>query len=220
MDVYPLQLYTYWRSTAAFRVRIALNLKKLDYEQIPIHLVRDGGEQHNEAYSLVNPQRQVPVLRDGDRVIMQSMAIIEYLEELYPENSLLPSLARERARVRGIAQLIACDMHPLNNLRVLNYLTKQLKLDETAKLEWYQHWMNTGFKALEHLLAESPTTGAYCEGESPTLADLCLVPQVYNAVRWDCDLRSFPEIMRINNNCLKLDAFHQAAPEQQADAVH
>lgn len=213
-----LRLYSYWRSSAAYRVRIALNLKKLPHEIVPVHLVRDGGQQRAPDYSAMNPQQLVPVLTDGERVIRQSMAIIEYLDEAYDGAPLLPSEIRSRARTRALAQLIACDVHPLNNLRVLQYLGKHADFDEDAKATWYRHWIVEGFTALEALLDESPTTGDFCEGDEPTLADLCLAPQVYNAIRYECPLRPYPSIRRIYANCMANEAFHQASPEQQPDA--
>ena len=215
-----LRLYSYWRSSAAYRVRIALNLKKLPHEIIPVHLVKDGGQHHSAEFAGMNPQQLVPILTDGERVIRQSMAIIEYLDEAYEGAALLPSEIRSRARTRALAQLIACDIHPLNNLRVLQYLGRNGNgaYDEEAKATWYRHWIVEGFTALESLLGESPTTGDFCEGDEPTIADLCLAPQVYNAIRYECPLRPYPSIRRIYANCMANEAFHQAAPEQQPDA--
>ena len=213
-----LKLYSYWRSSAAYRVRIALNLKELEYELIPVHLVRDGGEQRTPEYRLMNPQGLVPILTDGERVFRQSMAIIEYLDEAYPDVPLMPSEIRARARVRSLAQLIACDVHPLNNLRVLQYLENQLGVPEEQRKEWYRHWVEAGLQAFENLLEDSPTTGEFCEGDDPTLADLCMVPQVYNAIRFECPLRPYPQIRRIYANCMAVEAFHEATPERQPDA--
>ena len=212
-----LTLYGYFRSSAAFRARIALNLKGLDHELRYVHLSRGGGEQFQPAYRKINPQALVPALDDDGNVITQSLAVIEYLDEAYPEMPLLPSTALERARVRALALLIACEIHPLNNLRVLNFLTRDLKLSEDDKLRWYRHWIATGFAALEESLAGNPATGAYCHGDRPTLADVCLVPQVFNARRYNCDLAPYPTVVRIAEACLKLDAFRNAAPENQAD---
>lgn len=213
-----LTLYTYWRSSAAYRVRIALALKQLTYTAIPVHLVQNGGEQWHPDYQKINPQSRVPTLFDGERVFHQSIAIIEYLDELYPEPSLLPSTPRERARVRGLAQLIACDIHPINNLRVLNQLEKQFKASDVDKKQWMQHWIEEGFTAFETLLRESSSTGRFCEGDQPSLADICMVPQVYNALRFDVSLDAFPIIAKINENCLSLKAFEISLPEKQADA--
>jgi len=213
-----LTLYSYWRSSASYRVRIALNLKQLEYEVVPVHLVRDGGEQRKEAFLDINPQGMVPVLTDGGRVIRQSGAIIEYLDEAYPDVALLPVDIRTRAQVREICQLIACDIHPLNNLRVLNYLEDQLKASEAAKKKWYRHWVMNGLSALEDLLAKNLATGDFCEGDDPSMADCFLVPQVYNALRFEVDLDAYPEIRRIYENCQALEDFEKAAPENQPDA--
>lgn len=213
-----LRLYTYWRSTAAYRVRIALNLKELAYESVPVHLVRGGGEQHSPDYRAKQPQGLVPVLEHGRRVVRQSLAIVEYLDELFPEPPLLPPDARERARVRELALMVACDIHPLNNLRVLQYLEGELEVDKEAKLGWYRHWVQLGFAAIEELLGESASTGPFCEGEFPSLADVCLVPQVYNARRFELDLEPYPWIRSIEAHCLQQPAFAEAAPERQPDA--
>ncbi|RBP53798.1 maleylacetoacetate isomerase [Arenicella xantha] len=213
-----MKLSSYFRSTAAYRVRIALNLKQVDYDIIPVHLVRNGGEQKSAAYRHKNPEGLVPALEVQGSVLSQSLAIIEYLEEVYPEPALLPSEPLLRAYVRGLAQAITSDIHPLNNLRVLQYLVKELDVTEQQKLAWYQHWVATGFSGLETRLATSPRTGDYCLGATPGIADLCLVPQVYNAQRFNCDMSDYPTISRINEACLALQAFQQAAPEQQVDA--
>jgi maleylacetoacetate isomerase len=213
-----LALYGYWRSSAAYRVRIALNLKGLDYETRPVHLLRDGGEQHAEAYRRLNPQELIPCLLDGGRKITQSVAIIEYLDETRPAPELLPSDPAGRARVRALALAVACDVHPLGNLRVLQYLSSHFSADDAQKLEWSRHWIATGFDALELLLAGSPATGRYCHGDSPGLADACLVPQVYNALRWKLSLAPWPTIERIHAACSELEAFRRAAPEVQPDA--
>jgi maleylpyruvate isomerase len=214
-----MQLYTYFRSSAAYRVRIALNLKKLDVEYRFVHLVRDGGEQHAQEYQTLNPQELVPTLIDGDTVLTQSLAIIEYLDECHPTPPLLPANPAGRARVRALAQLIACEIHPLNNLRVLQYLDLALGRDAEERKRWYRHWVMEGFTAFERLLTQSEHTGKFCHGGQPTLADLCLVPQLYNARRYECDLRAFPEICRIGDACMALDAFSAAAPENQPDAA-
>mgnify|MGYP005756040259 CR=1 FL=1 len=213
-----LRLYGYWRSSAAYRVRIALNLKGLAYESVPVHLLRDGGEQHGDGYRQLNPQELVPVLLHGSRVLRQSLAIIEYLDETWPDPPLLPATARDRARVRGIAQLIACDIHPLNNLRVLQFFEQTWHVPQPERELWVRRWIQEGFAALERLLQESPSTGEFCEGDTPTLADCCLVPQVYNAQRFGVDLEPYPSIRRIHAACEALPAFEAARPERQPDA--
>ncbi|MCG6656783.1 maleylacetoacetate isomerase [Halomonas campisalis] len=210
-------LYGYFRSSAAYRVRIALNLKGLDYDQAPVNLVK--GEQRGQENLDRNPQGLVPTLETDDGVqLTQSLAICEYLEERYPEPALLPTDAEGRARVRSLAQLIACEIHPLNNLKVLKYLVGELGVDEAAKLAWYRHWITEGFAALEARLAGEDATGDFCHGDTPALADLCLVPQVFNAERFECDLSAYPTIQRIVANCRALDAFHRASPAEQPDA--
>lgn len=213
-----MQLYSYFRSSAAYRVRIALNIKGLPYDYAPVHLLKDGGQQLKPDYTRLNPQALVPTLVDGSAVLTQSMAIIEYLEETHPAPPLLPSTPVARARVRALAQGIACDIHPLNNLRVLRYLKRDLNLSDEARDAWYRHWTETGLLALERMLADSPDTGTYCHGDAPTLADACLIPQVFNARRLDCDLTAMPIIERIDAACRALPAFAQAAPESQPDA--
>ncbi|EGT3628698.1 maleylacetoacetate isomerase [Shewanella sp. SP2S2-4] len=216
-----MKLYGYWRSSAAYRVRIALNLKGISAEQLSVHLVRDGGEQHKAAYSALNPLELVPTLTLDDELdadaLSQSLAIIEYLDEIHPQSPLLPASALERAHVRAMALTVACEIHPLNNLRVLQYLTQTLGVDEAAKNTWYHHWVASGFAALETLLVRH--SGRYCFGDTVTLADLCLVPQVYNAQRFNVDLTPYPNIMRVWAECNQLEAFADAAPERQADAV-
>ncbi|SAI72207.1 glutathione-S-transferase [Bordetella ansorpii] len=213
-----MQLYSYFRSSAAYRVRIALSLKGLSYETVPVHLVKGGGQQLEPAYRQVNPNALVPTLVDGDLTLGQSLAIIEYLDETHPQPALLPADAAGRARVRALALTVACDIHPLNNLRVLKYLKHDLKVDEDAKNGWYRHWIDVGLGGLEQMLAGSPQTGRFCHGDTPTLADLCLVPQVFNARRFDCDLSAFPTLVRIDAACQELQAFQDAAPERQPDA--
>lgn len=212
-----LQLHGYWRSSAAYRVRIALNLKGLAYESLAVHLVKDGGEQHSAAYRALNPQELVPCLIDGGAVLTQSMAIIEYLDEKYPEHPLLPNDVEGRARVRALAQVVGCDIHPLGNLRVLQYLASHVPGDD-VKGEWSRHWMGEGFRALEVMLASSDQTGQFCHGDTPTLADACLVPQHYNAVRWKLPMEAYPTIERIVRACHALEAFQRAAPEALPDA--
>jgi maleylacetoacetate isomerase len=211
-----LVLYSYWRSSASYRVRMALNLKGLDYRIEPVHLVQDGGQQHAPAYAALNPQQLVPTLVDGQTVIRQSMAMLEYLEDIAPEPALLPADPAGRARVRAIASAIACDIHPLNNLRVLKYLVGKLGAEETEKLSWYRHWTETGLAAVERMIAEG--AGAYCHGDQISIADCCLLPQVYNARRFDCDLSGLDHIQRICTRLETLEAIRQAAPENQPDA--
>jgi maleylacetoacetate isomerase len=207
-----LALYTYWRSSAAYRVRIALHLKELPYEPIPVHLVRGGGEQRGANYLSVNPQGLVPTLLHGDVVLTQSLAICEYLDECFPRYPLLPEEASERALVRSLALQIACEIHPLNNLRVQQYLQQEGDMDALA---WMMHWMHTGFTALEKQLA----AGVYSRRhEPPGLFECFLVPQVYNAERYGLDMAPFPEISRIVGDCKLLPAFQLAAPEAQPDA--
>lgn len=213
-----MQLYGYFRSSAAYRVRIALNLKGLSYEYVPVHLLKEGGQQLSETYRALNPAALVPTLVDDGAALGQSLAIIEYLDETRPEVPLLPADALGRARVRGLAQAVACDTHPLNNLRVLKYLKHTLAVSEEAKNEWYRHWVGVGLAALEQMLAGSDATGRFCHGDSPTIADLCLVPQVYNARRFGCDLSDYPTIERIDAACGELQAFIDAQPQNQPDA--
>ncbi|QAU24040.1 maleylacetoacetate isomerase [Dyella sp. M7H15-1] len=213
-----LVLYSYWRSSAAFRVRIALNLKGLSYETRAVHLVREGGEQHSPAYVALNPQQLVPTLVDGDRVLTQSMAIVEYLNETHPLPPLLPKDPAARARARALAQVVGCDIHPIGNLRVFQELGKQFGASDEQKAVWMRHWIVTGFQALEAMLANSKDTGRYCHGDSPGLADIYLVPQVYNARRWKVPLDDFSNILRIDAACATLQAFRDAMPEQQPDA--
>jgi maleylacetoacetate isomerase len=212
-----MKLYGYWRSSAAYRVRIALALKNLSYEYLSINLAT--GAHRKPEYGEVNPQQLVPVLMEGDEPQYQSLAIIDYLEETHPHPPLLPRDPLERSRVRSLAMIIACEIHPLNNPRVLNYITSQLGATEEQKLAWYAHWVSTGFSALEQRLATERWTGRYCHGDTPGMADACLVPQVANAVRFKVDLAPFPIIRRINETCLEHEAFRKAAPENQPDAV-
>lgn len=213
-----IRLYSYWRSSAAYRVRIALALKGLAYETSAVHLVRDGGEQLKPEYRARNPQGRVPLLEHDGVIISQSLAIVEYLEEKFPDAPLLPVGAQGRARVRSLAQLVACDIHPLNNLGVLKYLKGHFAVDEAGIQDWYRHWIVQGFAAFEQRLRNESDTGRFCHGEHPTLADLCLVPQVYNARRYDVDMTAFPGIVDIDAACTALPAFQKAAPENQPDA--
>ena len=210
-------LYGYFRSSAAYRVRLALNLKDLAYDQVPINLVK--GEQRGEGFLARNPQGLVPALVTNDgTTLTQSLAICEYLEELHPSPALLPEEPAERARVRALAQLVACEIHPLNNLRILKYLVHELKVDDDAKQAWYRHWVSTGFDALEAMLSREAGSGDFCHGDTPGLADVCLVPQVFNAERFECDLTPYPRIRRIVANCRALPAFQRATPSEQPDA--
>ncbi len=213
-----MKLYGYFRSSAAYRVRIALNLKGLEYEAVSVHLLKDGGQQRSESYKALNPTELVPTLVDGELALGQSMAILEYLEETHPEPALLPRDPAGRARVRAIAQTIACDIHPLNNLRVLQHLKRELKVDDDTKDAWYRHWVDVGLRGVEALLANHPATGRFCHGDQVTLADVLLVPQVYNARRFDCDLSGMPTITRIVEACASLDGFQRAEPARQPDA--
>jgi maleylacetoacetate isomerase len=210
-----MKLYTYFRSSAAFRVRIALNLKGLAYEPAFVHLPR--GEHRAPAYGAVNPQALLPTLEDGGRLLTQSLAILEYLEETHPAPPLLPKDAFERARVRSLAMLVACEIHPVNNLRVLQHLKRALGQSEEQVNAWYRHWIGDGLAKLEADLAR-PGTGMYCHGNLPTVADCCLVPQVFNAQRYQCDTSPYPTVMRVFAACMKLDAFDRAQPAKQPDA--
>ncbi|APR03103.1 MULTISPECIES: maleylacetoacetate isomerase [Thauera] len=213
-----MKLYTYFRSSAAYRVRIALHLKGLDYEAVPVHLTRDGGEQRRPEYLVLNPAGLVPALEDAGRVLTQSLAIIEYLDETHPQAPLLPAQALDRARVREIAQMIACDLHPINNLRVLQYLGREFGATEAQRNAWYRHWVELGLAAVEARLAGDGRSGAFCHGDRPGLADCCLVPQVFNARRFDCDLSAMPTVRAIAARCEELEAFRRAAPAAQPDA--
>jgi maleylacetoacetate isomerase len=213
-----IKLYGYWRSTAAYRVRIALNVKQVSYSQSSVHLVKDGGEQNTPEFRALNPQGLVPTLVDGSTVISQSMAILEYLEEKYQKPALLPVDLNLRAIVRQLCQIIVSDVHPLNNLRVLQYLKNDLKVTDMAKTEWYHHWLRAGFTAFDGVLAQRGLSGTYSLGEELSLADACLIPQIYNAHRFDFPMEEFPRLMEINENCLKLERFKNAMPENQPDA--
>ncbi|MDB5835326.1 MAG: maleylacetoacetate isomerase [Caballeronia sp.] len=213
-----MKLYSYFRSSAAYRVRIALNLKGLAYEYAPIHLLRDGGQQLKPDYRELNPDGIVPTFIDGDNVLTQSLAIIEYLDEMHPEPALLPGTPLDRAFVRSVALQIACEIHPVDNLRILKYLKHTLKVGDEAKDAWYRHWLESGFESLEKRLANDSRVGKLCFGDTPTLADLCLVPQVYNARRFNLDMSRYPTIERIADHAAQIDAFARAAPGQQPDA--
>lgn len=209
-----LTLYDYFRSSASFRVRIALNLKRLDYEKIPVHLINNGGEQHSPYFKKMNPQELVPVLKDQEKIITQSLAIIEYLDEKYPEPKLLPSELVLKAFSRSIALSIAADVHPLNNLRVLNYLQGELHVSDEQKKHWYHHWMGQSLSALENRLSDSTVSGQFCVGDFPTIADICLVPHVYNARRYHCDMSLYPLLTKIDANCQQHPAFIHAWPHE------
>jgi maleylpyruvate isomerase len=213
-----MRLYTYFRSSAAYRVRIALNLKGLGYDAVPVHLLRGGGEQLQDEYRKINPSGLVPTFQDDWITLTQSMAILEYLEDEHPQVPLLPKDAVGRARVRELAQIVACDIHPVNNLRVLRYLKHDLELSEEAKSEWYRHWAAEGLAVMETLLARDPSAGPLCHGYLPTIADCFLVPQVYNAQRHGVDVSVYPNIARIYAACAKLPPFVAAHPDNQPDA--
>ncbi len=214
-----MKLYDYGFSSAAYRVRIALNLKGIAYDRTSINLIKDGGQQHSPSYKAVNPQELVPTLEVDGQAIGQSLAIIEYLDETYPLPPLLPSYPLERARVRQIAYAIACDIHPINNLSARYLLKSMGHSDEEIMSKWYAHWIKRGFTALETLLSESKQTGRFCHGDSATLADICLVPQMANAYRFNVPLDAFPTLVRIDKTCRELSAFAAAAPERQNDAA-
>jgi maleylacetoacetate isomerase len=206
-----IKLYDYYRSSACFRVRIALNLKNLDHEKITINLNNEG-EQFSDFYQKINPEKLVPAMQNGKHIISQSLAILEYLNEVYPDPPLLPQDVYERALVRSFALSIATDIHPLNNLRILKYLTGELKITDEQKNKWYQHWIQRGLSALEERLIAQNSSGDFCFGDRPTLADICLVPQMYNAKRFSCDLSLYKTLNRINENCEQHEAFNQARP--------
>jgi maleylpyruvate isomerase len=210
-----LKLYNYFRSSASFRVRIALNLKGLDYEEITVHLVNNGGEQFSAEYQKINPQSLVPTLTDGDKIMTQSLAIIEYLEDIHPSPALLPKDPYVKSLVRSFALAIAADIHPLNNLRVLKYLTHDFNLNEDKKNQWYQHWIAKGLSSLEKTLESSPHTGEFCFGNTPTIADVFLIPQMYNARRFACDISAYPILSTIDAHCRTLPAFVTAWPYEE-----
>jgi maleylacetoacetate isomerase len=213
-----LRLYTYWRSSAAFRVRIALALKGLDYESVPRHLLRDGGQHRSADYLALNPQGLVPALEHDGTVITQSLAICEYLEEVFPRPALLPSRPADRAAVRAMALLVACDVHPLNNLGVQQYLRGEIGATDEAVAQWVRHWIARGFRALEQLVARHSTDGRHCFGTGVTLADAFLVPQVYNARRAQLDFAPYPRLAEITQHLESLPVFAAARPESQPDA--
>ncbi len=209
-----MELYNYFRSSASYRVRIALALKGLAYDYKPVHLAKN--EQFNESYAAVSAARLVPLLKDGDAMLTQSLAIMEYLDETHPQPPLLPKDPLQRARVRALALDVACEIHPLNNLRVLRYLTRDLKVSEDDKNRWYRHWVETGLEAVERQLAAAPAR--YCHGDAPTLADCCLVPQIFNAQRFECRTDHVPHVMRVFEACMAHDAFSKTQPSACPDA--
>lgn len=213
-----MKLYTYFRSSAAYRLRIALNLKGMTYDSIPVHLLRNGGEQLQEAYRDINPTALVPSLDVDGTILTQSLAIMEYLDETQAEPALLPPDALGRATVRALAMVIAGDTHPLTNLRVLKYIKRDLGLSEDVKVEWYRHWMREGLASVEALLARETGDGLFCHGNAATIADCCLVPLVYNAERFEIDMTAYPRVVRIVAHCNSLPAFAAAHPSQQPDA--
>jgi len=217
-----MKLYGYFRSSASYRVRIGLNLKGIEYEQIAIHLVKNGGEQFSELYRELNPEALVPAMWDehtgSNLLLTQSLAMLEYLDEVYPQVPLLPSDPGLRAQVRAFSLSIACEIHPVNNLRVLKYLSSVLGVNEDQKQAWYRHWCETGLASLERKLVQGGFAGTYCFGDTPGFADCVLIPQIANAERFQCDLSAMPTLMRINRACLELPEFIRAMPANQPDA--
>ncbi|KEQ16197.1 maleylacetoacetate isomerase [Endozoicomonas numazuensis] len=208
-----MKLYSYFRSSAAYRVRIALNLKRLDHELVPVNLLKS--EQTGNDYKRIQPQGLVPALEVDNGRLIQSMAMLEWLEETCPEPAIIPGDAWQKAQIRSLANIISCDIHPLNNLRVLKYLKSEFEVSDEQKTEWYQHWIKTGFDAFEQQLGDD----LFCIGDTPTLADICLIPQVYNALRFNVPLTEYPKIRRIHQHCNELKAFIDASPEQQPDST-
>lgn len=212
-----MKLYSYFRSSTSYRTRIALNLKGLDYDIIPVHLLRDGGEQYKPDYKAINPQCAVPTLEDDGFALGQSLAIIEYLDEKYPEPRLIFGDAQTRARIRQVAQAISCEIHAVNNLHILQYLTGQMGLSDDRKKEWYAHWCRHGMAQVEELLEQIGANGPFCMGDQVSMADTCLVAQLYNLRRFNVPFDDFKRVSAIEAHCLTLDAFKQAAPENQPD---
>lgn len=213
-------LYSYFRSSAAYRVRIGLNLKGLDYQIKPVHLLKDGGQQHQPDYVQINPVQLLPALDDDGLIITQSLAILEYLDERYPELPLLPKASAERAWARSMAQTVACDIHPLNNLRVLQYLKNELHAQEDARNQWYRHWVQVGLEGLEVLVQRhGKKDHPFIFGDTPGIAEICLIPQMFNARRFEIDLSAFPRLLAVEEKCLELSAFQEAAPDRQPDAA-
>ncbi|OOF58774.1 maleylacetoacetate isomerase [Rodentibacter myodis] len=210
-----MKLYSYFRSSASYRVRIALNIKGISYEYVPVHLINNGGLQHQETYRKLNPSELVPMLVDGENILTQSVAIIEYLEENYPSPSLLPKDSYQKARIRAFSLDIACELHPLNNLRVLQYLQQQFQINDEVKNSWYRHWVNLNFSHIETKLEGRQD---FCFGSNPTMADCFLIPQVFNALRFNVNLDLYPKIQAVYEHCMRLDVFQNAAPERQPDA--
>lgn len=213
-----MKLYTFFRSSASYRVRIALNLKGLNYEQVPIHLRRGGGEQLSATYKTINPQALVPALEENGRILTQSLAIMEYLEECYPKPPLLPADPADRALVRSMALIVACEIHPIQNLRVLVHLKNSLQQSDDDLNRWARHWIDLGLSALEQMVVSRTKRGKFCFDDTPTLADICLVPQIANARRFGCDLAMYPALLDVETACNALSAFADASPEKQPDA--
>lgn len=209
-----MKLYSYFRSSAAYRVRIALNLKAIDYDLAIVNLLKS--QQLDEGYLAVNPQGLLPALETEEGYLAQSLAILEWLDETYPQSPIITGSAWQKAKIRNISYAIACDIHPVNNLRVLKYLSNELNVDDEAKNKWYRHWIEIGFEKIELMLSDSSD---YCVGDQPTLADICLVPQVFNAIRFKVDMAAYPKIAAIYERCNKLAAFDDAAPQNQPDAI-
>ncbi len=213
-----MKLYTYWRSSAVYRVRIGLNLKQVPFKNEYINLVKEGGEQHSERYRQINRNGLIPSLElDSGDVLTQSLAILEYLDETYPHPSFLSKDPIQRAHIRAFAQSIACDVHPINNLRILRYLSDQLNISDPQRQTWYANWVNVNFTAIEQQLSRT-SDGKFCFGTTPTQADICLIPQIYNAYRFNIDMKMYPTLVKINQHCLSLDAFKAAIPDAQEDA--